>query len=245
MKALSVLARNSCQTRLNDDRRSEMTSITDDAHIAALTALAEAGIEPDVQELLVAGNPSRGIAPGALTKALKAAAGSRISRDDLAVALFREDALLTNSRERAPLELGDVDWNEWFASRADMPLTGPGFVALWRKLADTALKAVMSSRKPDATAPSGKEAATPDLIARIRKIPGVLCSDYELNLIVNAALTERAGHASSDVYAVPHEPTTEMLAAAMKADQDGGSASMKTIWMVMWGAYVADAKGNL
>lgn len=34
----------------------------------------------------------------------------------------------------------------------------------------------------------------------------------------------------------PHEPTQEMLAAAMRADQDGMSASMKTIWMVMWGA---------
>lgn len=50
-----------------------MISITDDAHVAALTALAEAGIDPDVQELLVAGNPSRGIAPGALAKAIDAA----------------------------------------------------------------------------------------------------------------------------------------------------------------------------
>lgn len=50
-----------------------MTSISDDAHVAALTALAEAGIEPDVQELLVAGSPGRAIAPGALAKALKAA----------------------------------------------------------------------------------------------------------------------------------------------------------------------------
>lgn len=35
----------------------------------------------------------------------------------------------------------------------------------------------------------------------------------------------------------PHEPTPEMLAAAMRADQDGMPASMKTIWMVMWSAY--------
>lgn len=49
-----------------------MTSITDDRHVAALTALVEAGIEPDVQELLVSGDPSRGVAPGALAKAVAA-----------------------------------------------------------------------------------------------------------------------------------------------------------------------------
>jgi len=42
------------------------------AATAALTALAEHGIPPDVQELLVVGNPDRGIAPGALSKAVKA-----------------------------------------------------------------------------------------------------------------------------------------------------------------------------
>jgi hypothetical protein len=42
---------------------------------------------------------------------------------------------------------------------------------------------------------------------------------------------------SSHVALRPHEPTPEMLAAAMRADQDGMPASMKTIWMVMWGAY--------
>jgi hypothetical protein len=50
-----------------------MISITVDAHLAAVTALAEAGIEPDVQELLVYGNPSRSVAPGALAKAINAA----------------------------------------------------------------------------------------------------------------------------------------------------------------------------
>jgi hypothetical protein len=37
-----------------------------------LIALAQAGISPDIQELLVHGNPSRGIAPGALKKAIAA-----------------------------------------------------------------------------------------------------------------------------------------------------------------------------
>ncbi len=43
-----------------------------DCATAALTALAEAGIPADIQELLVRGDVSRGIAPGALSKAVKA-----------------------------------------------------------------------------------------------------------------------------------------------------------------------------
>jgi len=43
-----------------------------DAAIKVLTALTTHGIPPDVQELLVYGNPSRGIAPGALRKAIEA-----------------------------------------------------------------------------------------------------------------------------------------------------------------------------
>ena len=40
---------------------------------AALVALAEANIPVDVQELLVFGSPMRGVAPGALRKAILAA----------------------------------------------------------------------------------------------------------------------------------------------------------------------------
>lgn len=40
---------------------------------AALVILAEANIPPDIQELLVRGDPMRGIAPNALGKALTAA----------------------------------------------------------------------------------------------------------------------------------------------------------------------------
>ena len=47
-----------------------MTQIAD--LVAPLVALAEAGIPPDVQEMLVRGDPMRGIAPGALSKALTA-----------------------------------------------------------------------------------------------------------------------------------------------------------------------------
>jgi hypothetical protein len=47
---------------------------------AALVVLTEHGIEPDVQELLVYGNPSRGIAPGALRKAIQAALAATLSR---------------------------------------------------------------------------------------------------------------------------------------------------------------------
>lgn len=41
-----------------------------DQTTAAMIALAEAGIPADVQELLVRGDPDRGIAPGAIAKAL-------------------------------------------------------------------------------------------------------------------------------------------------------------------------------
>lgn len=39
---------------------------------AALVVLTEYGIPPDVQELLVYGDANRGIAPGALSKAIRA-----------------------------------------------------------------------------------------------------------------------------------------------------------------------------
>ena len=41
-----------------------------DAATAALISLTEAGIPTDVQELLIVGDPSRGIAPGSLSKAI-------------------------------------------------------------------------------------------------------------------------------------------------------------------------------
>lgn len=47
----------------------EHKNICDTLAVDALTALAEAGIPTDVQELLVCGDPARGIAPGALSKA--------------------------------------------------------------------------------------------------------------------------------------------------------------------------------
>lgn len=40
---------------------------------AALIALAQHGIAPDVQEMLIRGNALRGIAPGALSAAIAAA----------------------------------------------------------------------------------------------------------------------------------------------------------------------------
>ena len=45
----------------------------DQVQAAALVALAENNIPVDVQELLVFGNPMRGVAPGALGKAILAA----------------------------------------------------------------------------------------------------------------------------------------------------------------------------
>lgn len=44
---------------------------------AFLVALAEVGIPPDVQELIVQGNPSIGVAPGALDRAITALGGAK------------------------------------------------------------------------------------------------------------------------------------------------------------------------
>jgi hypothetical protein len=51
-----------------------MTDDRYDAAVKVLTILTTHGIPPDVQELLVYGNPSQGIAPGALSKAIAALA---------------------------------------------------------------------------------------------------------------------------------------------------------------------------
>lgn len=51
-------------------------AIDRDRETAALVVLRRAGIEPDLQSLLVQGSPSRGIAPGALKKAIDAALAS-------------------------------------------------------------------------------------------------------------------------------------------------------------------------
>lgn len=53
--------------------------LVDIRHIAALTSLASLGVEPDLQELLVHGSVRRGVAPGALARAIDASleAGSR------------------------------------------------------------------------------------------------------------------------------------------------------------------------
>lgn len=50
-----------------------------DCATAMLNALTEAGIPADIQELLVRGDVSLGIAPGALSKAVKASSNTILS----------------------------------------------------------------------------------------------------------------------------------------------------------------------
>lgn len=50
-----------------------MTEISKDALVAAVVALAEAGIPTDTQELLLQGDPMRGIKPSALQSAIMSA----------------------------------------------------------------------------------------------------------------------------------------------------------------------------
>ncbi|NKC03326.1 hypothetical protein HED55_08195 [Ochrobactrum haematophilum] len=52
-----------------------------DAATAALISLTEAGIPTDVHELLIVGDPSRGIAPGSLSKAIATVLRSLSSPD--------------------------------------------------------------------------------------------------------------------------------------------------------------------
>jgi hypothetical protein len=56
---------------------SERTDIEWDKLVAATASLAADNIPSDVQELLLYGNPDRGIRPGALERAINAAAPRR------------------------------------------------------------------------------------------------------------------------------------------------------------------------
>lgn len=75
--------------------------MTEEQLAAPVLALAQAGIPPDIQELLVRGNPSRGIAPGALAKAIAAA------RPDPAILAAAEA-----ERERCAL-VAQERWKIW------------------------------------------------------------------------------------------------------------------------------------
>lgn len=51
-----------------------MREISENQLVCALMALVKAGVPSDVQELLLHGNPDRGVKPNALERALEAAA---------------------------------------------------------------------------------------------------------------------------------------------------------------------------
>lgn len=79
---------------------------------AALMALAEAGIPTDIQELLIHGDPSRGIPPGALKAALKASSG--VIREDTAMRVFYTNWRgETSVRTITPIHVwhGATDWH--------------------------------------------------------------------------------------------------------------------------------------
>ena len=58
---------------MNKPRMDVKPRVDPDALTAAMVMLARCGIEPDIQELLVNGDPSREIPPGAFVHALDAA----------------------------------------------------------------------------------------------------------------------------------------------------------------------------
>lgn len=52
---------------------SNTTACSDEAAVAALLAMATHGVPPDIQELLIHGNPDMHVRPGALAAAIGAA----------------------------------------------------------------------------------------------------------------------------------------------------------------------------
>lgn len=78
-----------------------MTSLQDDA-AAFLVSLARANISPDVQELLVYGNPDRGVAPRAIEKALAAVRLQKITKAGVELDRILQD--LADSARNAALE---------------------------------------------------------------------------------------------------------------------------------------------
>lgn len=64
MPAKKHLKRGRAVRVMDDDKK-----FRDELAVGVLAALAQAGIPPDIQKLLVDGDPTRGIAPGALSKA--------------------------------------------------------------------------------------------------------------------------------------------------------------------------------
>lgn len=63
----------------------------------------------------------------------------------LAVELYKTATITDNKSWHTNGQLDDVDWNEWFMSSATMPLSGPGFVTHWEKLAEVAFEFVKAS----------------------------------------------------------------------------------------------------
>ena len=85
------------------------------AATAALTALAEHGIPPDVQELLVRGKPNMGVKPGALSKA----AAAVISSYAPAAEIERLKAALTKINDAAEKGKPTEKLLNWISHIAD------------------------------------------------------------------------------------------------------------------------------
>lgn len=77
---------------------------------AALVILTEQGIPADVQELLVNGNPDRGIPPGALGKALTAVRAQALedAKDAIDRRIDRDQAIETDGWRDGMEEAWDV-----------------------------------------------------------------------------------------------------------------------------------------
>jgi len=60
-------------------------------------------------------------------------------RQELARAIYKAHAEATAEGMKDRIDLTDVDFDEWYRTNANMPLSGPGFVRVWEACADAAL----------------------------------------------------------------------------------------------------------
>lgn len=125
-----------------------------EARTAAVVALARAGIQTDIQELLIAGDPMRGIPPGALDAALLAYATSLPQSQDVRALVERllemaarfENGLLVPSLEMTQREGRTLVALSRKAAEALSCLAGEG----WRPISELdSLNPVLVSRPTD------------------------------------------------------------------------------------------------
>jgi hypothetical protein len=129
---------------------------------AFLISLAQAGITPDVQELLVRGNPSSGVAPGALRNALSASLAERTRERDEA-----RERLAAKIREVADLQQ-DPMWRLKEGMRERAEAAEAGVKALTEALRDIAWQKLANELEDDDVRGNDWQGAYEECVKRSR-----------------------------------------------------------------------------